>query len=134
MSSTDRRPLRLRLVSMAAAGALVVPSLAACSSNQGDQRAYCVNAQNQVVDDSYCDQGHNYGGGLFFLLLASGAFNRGAYIPSGAYYGSRINPADRTARVNAGLPATGRAAGTTIRSGGIGKGSGGGSSHHGTGS
>ena len=118
---------------MAATGVLVVPSVASCSSSGTDEQAYCVDANNQVVDDSNCDETHGYGGGFFFLMLASSGFGRGSVINGG---GTRINPADTTARVNAGLPATGRAAGTTIRSGGIGHGSGGstGTGSHGTGS
>lgn len=121
----ERRPLRLRLVSMAVAGVLVVPSLAACGSdNDGeDQTAYCVNAENQVVDDSNCDESRGYGGGSFFLFMAVGGFGRGSYIPNN--YGTRIDPRNPAARASAGLPATGRAAGTTVKSGGIGKGSGG---------
>lgn len=125
MPLPERRPRHLRLVSLAASGVLVVPSLVGCGSGgSSDQTAYCVDANNQVVDDSNCDESHGYGGGLFFLYLAGGGFGRGSYIPTTAG-GARINPADTSARVNAGLPGTGKAAGTTIRSGGIGKGSGG---------
>lgn len=124
MPVPERRPLRLRLVSMAVSGVLVVPSLAACSSSGGEeQTAYCVNAENQVVDDSNCDESRGYGGGSFFLFMAVGGFGRGSYIPTGG--GTRINPADPAARASAGLPTTGKAAGTTVRSGGVGKGSGG---------
>ncbi|MBM9468354.1 hypothetical protein [Nakamurella leprariae] len=130
----ERRPLRLRLVTLAAAGALVVPSVAACSSDEADQTAYCVDQDNQVVDDSNCDESRGYGGGLFFLMMAAGGFGRGSVIPSSAMYSSRINPADSAARAGAGLPATGRAAGTTIKSGGIGKGGGGSSGDTGSGS
>jgi hypothetical protein len=133
MPLSERRPLRPRLIGMALSGVLVVPSLASCGNSGGDeQTAYCVDANNQVVDDSNCDESHGYGGGLFFLFLATGGFGRGSFIPSVG--GTRINPADTTARVNAGLPGTGRAAGTTIRSGGIGKGSGGGIGGTGNGS
>lgn len=124
MPLSERRPLRLRLIGMAVSGVMVVPSVAACgSAGQDEQTTYCVDADNQVVDDSNCDEANGYGGGLFFLFLATGGFGRGSIIPTAG--GTRINPADSTARVNAGLPGTGRAAGTTVRSGGIGKGSGG---------
>ncbi len=124
MPVPERRPLRPRLIGMALSGVLVVPSVASCSSSGGeDQTAYCVDANNQVVDDSNCDESRGYGGGLFFLFLATGGFGRGSVIPAAG--GSRINPADSAARVRAGLPGTGKAAGTTIRSGGIGKGAGG---------
>jgi hypothetical protein len=127
--SDGRRPRRLQLVSLAMTGVLVMPGLTACGSDEPDRRAYCVDENNQVVDDSYCDDGYHGGGGgggFFFLMLASGSFGRGSVIPSSAVYGSRINPADTAARTRAGLPGTGRAAGTTIRSGGIGSGSSGG--------
>ena len=123
MPLPERRPLRPRLIGLAVSGVLVVPSVAACGSRGEEQTAYCVDANNQVVDDSNCDESNGYGGGLFFLFLATGGFGRGAVIPTGG--GTRINPADSGARVAAGLPGTGKAAGTTIRSGGIGKGSGG---------
>ncbi|WP_111765777.1 hypothetical protein [Nakamurella deserti] len=125
MPVPERRPLRPRLIGLALSGVLVVPSVAACGSSGDDdeQTAYCVDANNQVVDDSNCDERNGYGGGFFFLFLATGGFGRGSYIPTTG--GTRINPADSAARVRAGLPGTGKAAGTTIRSGGIGKGSGG---------
>lgn len=118
---------------MVATGVLVVPSVAACSSSGTEQQAYCVDANNQVVDEVNCDESHGYGGGLFFLMLASGGYGRGSVINGG---GARINPADSAARAAAGLPATGRAAGTTVKAGGIGHGSGGstGTGSHGTGS
>lgn len=124
MHVPERRPLRPRLIGLALSGVMVVPSVASCgSSGAEEQTAYCVDADNQVVDDSNCDESRGYGGGFFFLLLAGGGFGRGSVIPAAGT--TRINPADSRARVSAGLPATGRAAGTTIRSGGIGKGAGG---------
>jgi hypothetical protein len=128
MPLPERRPLRPRLIGMVLSGVLVVPSVAACGSDgDDDQTAYCVDANNQVVDDSNCDESNGYGGGFFFLFLGGGS-----YIPAAA--GTRINPADSAARTRAGLPATGKAAGTTVRSGGIGKGSGGSTGGTGSGS
>lgn len=90
-----------------------------------EQTAYCVDEDGEIVDDDYCDDDRGgVGGGLFFLYL--GGFRPGlpvgTVLPSG---GTRINPADTAARQRAGLPATGRVAGGTRVTGGIGSGVGG---------
>jgi hypothetical protein len=103
--------------------------LSACGTDDDDEEeqvAYCTNEDGEIVDDDFCDDGYR-GGGLFFLYL--GAFSRGlpvgTVLPGG---GTRIDPRDTTARRNAGLPASGKVTGGTRVSGGIGSGSGGGSS------
>jgi hypothetical protein len=103
--------------------------LSACGTDDDDEEeqvAYCTNEDGEIVDDDFCDDGYR-GGGLFFLYL--GAFGRGlpvgTVLPGG---GTRIDPRDTTARRNAGLPASGKVTGGTRVSGGIGSGSGGGSS------
>ncbi|MGY1771601.1 hypothetical protein [Blastococcus sp. SYSU D00813] len=105
--------------------------LAGCATDddEGDEQvAYCTNEDGEIVDDDLCDDDRvGGGGGLFFLYV--GAFGRGlpvgTVLPSG---GQRIDPRDTTARRNAGLPASGKVTGGTRVSGGIGSGSGGGSS------
>lgn len=130
--SGPRRPLSLRLVSMAVAGVLVAPSLVACGSDdeQTDQTVYCVDQNDNVVDDSLCDE-TSTGSGSHFLMFAAAGYLLGSRLPAG---GTRISPTDRAARAAAGLSATGRAAGTTVKSGGIGKGSTGSDGSSGSGS
>jgi hypothetical protein len=112
--------------------------LTACGDGGGDNEArevYCVDEQDQVVDDDQCEEAERHGGfvgGLpFFFLLGGFGGNRysvGQRIPS-QYTGAatRVNPSDRTARRAAGLAAAGKVASGTRISGGIGKGSVGGS-------
>jgi hypothetical protein len=114
--------------------------LAACGSSNGNgndndaERVYCVDEQDQVVDDSQCEEAERHGGfvgGLPFFFLLGGfggnSYATGQRIPS-QYTGAatRINPSDTTARSRAGLPSSGKvSSGTRIR-GGIGSGGGGG--------
>ena len=100
------------------------------------QEVYCVDEQDQVVDDDQCEEAERNGGFVggvpFFFLLGGFGGNRygvGQTIPR-QYTGAatRVNPSDRTARRAAGLAAAGKVASGTRISGGIGKGSGGGSS------
>ncbi|MET3807983.1 hypothetical protein ABIB25_005010 [Nakamurella sp. UYEF19] len=130
MSEQPRQRRNLHLVQSALAGVLVLPSLSACSSSSGsDQYANCVNPQGQVVADYYCDDARYYGsGGGFFIFMASTRYSSGSVVPSGSR-SSFISPGDTSARSRAGLPSSGKVGGTSVRSGGIGKGSGGSSSH-----
>lgn len=121
---------------MAAAGVLVAPSLVACGSDhdgeQTEQTVYCVDANDNVVDNSLCDETTtSTGSGSHFLMFAAAGYLLGSRLPSG---GTRISPTDKAARTAAGLSSTGRAAGTTVKSGGIGKGSTGSSGSSGSGS
>ncbi|MGI8781358.1 MAG: hypothetical protein ACR2L8_14565 [Solirubrobacteraceae bacterium] len=76
----------------------VVPLLAAafsaCGSSQDEEVAYCVDKDDKVVENRYCDGNHNDGGGGFFFFYGAGGLGRGARVPSG---GERINAADRAA-------------------------------------
>lgn len=146
MSDQPRQHRNLRLIQATLAGVLAVPSLSACSSDAArDQYANCVNAQGQVVADYYCDDNRYYGsgGGSYFIFMSTTRYSGGSFVPSGSR-SSFINPGDSSARSRAGLPSSGKVGGTTVRSGGIGKGSGssgssgssksGGSSSHSSGS
>ena len=99
---------------------------AGCSVNtEEEQTAYCVDEDGEIVDEEYCDDDYRGpGAGFFFLYL--GGFRPGlpvgTVLPGG---GTRINPTDTAARQRAGLPPTGRVAGGTRVTGGIGSGVGG---------
>jgi len=123
VSSSPRAPRNLRLVKAALAGTLALPSLAGCSSNHVDQYANCVDRNNVVVDDRYCDDSHYYGGGGYFIWMSSSHYGRGYSVPSSSR--SYINPGDSSSRARAGLPSSGRVGGVSVHSGGVGKGSGG---------
>ncbi len=113
--------------------------LTACGTGGDDENeareVYCVDEQDRVVDDDQCEEAERHGGfvgGLpFFFLLGGFGGNRysvGQTIPR-QYTGAatRVNPSDRSARSRAGMPSTGKVASGTRISGGIGKGSVGGS-------
>ncbi|WP_138734338.1 hypothetical protein [Modestobacter excelsi] len=114
--------------------------LTACGTGGNDdneaREVYCVDEQDRVVDDDQCEEAERHGGfvgGLpFFFLLGGFGGNRygvGQTIPR-QYTGAatRVNPSDSSARSRAGMPSTGKVASGTRISGGIGKGSVGGSS------
>ena len=125
VSNRVRAALTTTVLATAATG-----HLAGCSVGGGEEEeqvAYCTDENGEIVDDDYCDDDYRGpGAGLFFLYL--GGFRPGlpvgTVLPSG---GTRINPTDTAARQRAGLPATGRVAGGTRVTGGIGSGVGGGS-------
>ena len=91
------------------------------ADEDSEQRAYCTDEEGRIVDDDYCDDDYDGGGGLFFLYL--GGFGPrlpvGTVLPPG---GTRIDPRDTAARQRAGLPANGKVSGGTRVSGGIGSG------------
>ena len=140
MSTTTSRSNRVKAVigTVSLTGA-AMGFLAACGSGGDDdseaQRVYCVDEQDQVVDEDQCEEAERNGGyvgGLPFFFLLGGfggnSYGVGQRIPS-QYTGSatRINPSDSTARSRAGMPSTGKVTSGSRISGGIGSGGSGGS-------
>jgi hypothetical protein len=113
--------------------------LAACGTDDEEQEAqvvYCVDEQDQVVDEDECEEAERSGGYVggfpYFFILGGFGGNRytvGQRIPQ-QYTGAatRINPSDTSARSRYGLPGSGRVTSGTRISGGIGSGGGGGGS------
>ena len=124
VSNRVRSALTTTVLATAATG-----FLAACGTEEAEEEeqvAYCTDEDGEIVDDDYCDDDYRGpGAGFFFLYL--GGFRPGlpvgTVLPANA--GTRINATDTAARQRAGLPATGRVAGGTRVTGGIGSGVGG---------
>ena len=113
--------------------------LTACGTEADDEsearEVYCVDEQDRVVDDEQCEEAERNGGFVggvpFFFLLGGFGGNRysvGQTIPR-QYTGAatRVNPSDTSARSRSGLPSSGKVASGSRISGGIGSGSGRGS-------
>ena len=102
----------------------VVPILAAAflaGCGDDEETAYCVDANDTVVDNEQCDdESDRGGGGGFFWFFAGGgrSYGRGSRI-SGP--GDRIRASDRSALAKRG------GFGSSARSGGVGRGGSGGS-------
>jgi hypothetical protein len=100
---------------------VVVPLLAAAflagCGNEEKETAYCVDQNNQVTDNEYCDRGNNPG---FFWFFGAPGLGRGSF--AGA--GERINSTDKAALARRGgfgssakPGGVGRATGRTISGG-----------------
>jgi hypothetical protein len=137
--STSRSNRVKAVISTVSLSGAAMGWLTACGTGGEDdneaREVYCVDEQDQVVDDDQCEEAERHGGfvgGLpFFFLLGGFGGNRygvGQTIPR-QYTGAatRVNPSDSSARSRAGMPSTGKVASGTRISGGIGKGSVGGS-------
>ncbi|TWH74715.1 hypothetical protein JD78_03260 [Modestobacter roseus] len=109
--------------------------MTACGTGYDDEEAeartvYCVDEQDQVVDEDLCEEAERSGGYVggfpYFFLLGGFGGNRysvGQTIPQ-QYTGAanRVNPSDTSARTRAGLPGSGRVSSGSRISGGIGSG------------
>ncbi len=138
--STSRSNRVKAVISTVSLSGAAMGWLTACGTGgENDDEArevYCVDEQDQVVDDDECEEAERNGGfvgGLpFFFLIGGFGGNRysvGQTIPRQyTTAANRVNPSDSTARRSAGLPTRGKVASGTRISGGIGKGSVGGSS------
>ena len=122
----------------AAMGFLSACGAGDAGTNEEDAEArevYCVDEQDQVVDDEQCEEAERNGGfvgGLpFFFLVGGFGGNRygvGQTIPRQyTQVATRVNPSDTSARSRNGLPSNGKVSSGSRISGGIGSGSGRGS-------
>jgi hypothetical protein len=89
---------------------VVVPLLAAAflAGCGEDETAYCVDQDNRVTDNSYCDRADNPG---FFWFFGGPGLGRGSFAGSG----DRISSTDTAALARRG------GFGSSARSGGIGR-------------
>jgi hypothetical protein len=137
--STSRSNRVKAVISTVSLSGAAMGWLTACGTDGGTdndaREVYCVDEQDQVVDDDQCEEAERNGGFVggvpFFFLLGGFGGNRysvGQTIPR-QYTGAatRVNPSDSTARRAAGLAAAGKVASGTRIGGGIGSGGGGGS-------
>lgn len=109
-----------RLVALAVSSFLLAGAAAGCS-RESERTVHCVDDKGKVVNPNLCD-GPGAGGIMpYWLYTSSNHYPVGSAVPSD-WTSSRISPSDTTARTNAGLPATGKVGGTTVRSGGFGSG------------
>lgn len=133
MSTSRSNRVRAAIGTVSLTGA-AMGFLSACGvageEEQEAERVYCVDDQDQVVDEEQCEEAERNGGYIggvpYFFLLGGFGGNRyavGQTIPQ-QYTGAatRVNPADTTARSRAGLPGSGRVTSGTRISGGIGSG------------
>jgi hypothetical protein len=124
---------RARIVLSATFLGLAGGGVAACDSQDNDEKFYCVDQNDTIVDEDNCDDTstRSHGGvgilPLFFLAhsarYATG-LRPGTKLPPG---GTKFAYNDAAARTAAGLPASGRVANGTVKSGSVGKGGSGGS-------
>jgi hypothetical protein len=134
--STSRSNRVKAVISTVSLSGAAMGWLTACGTggedDNGAREVYCVDEQDQVVDDDQCEEAERHGGfigGLpFFFLLGGFGGNRysvGQRIPA-QYTGAatRVNPSDSSARSRNGLPRTGTVASGTRISGGLGAGGG----------
>ena len=113
-------------VTALAVGLAMTGALSACSGTTDDV-VYCVDQNNQIVDDSKCDDSTGTSNnGLFWYMVG----RYGSGLQPGTRLdpaqGQRVSPRDQAARERAGIPRTGKVStgktGTVASKGGFGKG------------
>ena len=94
---TERRRLRSRAVPLMAVPVLAI-AFASCGSDDDDS-AYCVDQNDQIVENRYCDDeayaGNGGGGGAFFWFYGGSPVGGGRYVP-----GTKLSGGDRVAASN----------------------------------
>ena len=93
---TERRRLRSRAVPLMAVPVLAI-AFAACGGD--DDSAYCVDENDQIVENRYCDDeayaGNGGGGGAFFWFYGGSPVSGGRYVT-----GTKLKGGDRVAASN----------------------------------
>ncbi len=95
--------------------------LAGCGEEEEQETAYCVDENQQVIDNSNCDREYDgVGGGGFFWFFVGSSFGRGLGPGSRitGIPGDRVRASDRAALARRG------GFGSRARSGGVGRSSG----------
>jgi hypothetical protein len=112
---TERNPVRRssRAVKLTVVPLIAAAFIAGCGEEEAEETAYCVNAQDEVVDDELCeDEGRSgyfvYFGGLPF---------RGSTIGRG----TRLTGGERIASTDRGAIASRGGFGGSARPGGVGR-------------
>jgi hypothetical protein len=123
-----RRLRSAQVVLSAAFLGLASGGVAACDSQPDeDEVFYCVDENENIVDEDNCDDTRARSGGvgflpLFFLAHSSRypkGLRPGTKVPAG---GAKFAYNDAAARSQWGLPSTGRVANGTVKTGSVGKG------------
>ncbi|MEU4426290.1 hypothetical protein AB0F81_37185 [Actinoplanes sp. NPDC024001] len=114
---------------------LAAGGVAACDNDEyEDQGFYCADENGVVVDEDYCDDDYDGGGGVGFFIWHSAAYRAGYPVgyrlPAG---GSKFAYNDAAARSKFGLPTTGKISNGTVKTSVVGKGGGGSRSKSGSG-
>ena len=115
---TERRRLRSRAVPLMAVPVLAV-AFAACGDD--DDSAYCVDENDQIVENRYCDDeayAGNGGGGAFFWFYGGSPVGGGRFAP-----GTKLSGGDKVAASNVAENARrgGFGAGSKTSSSGVGR-------------
>jgi hypothetical protein len=77
---------------------LIAASFTACGADE-EETAYCVNENDEVVDDDLCGDERAGGGAGFFFLYAAGGFGRGQRVTGAS---TRIPSTDKRALARRG--------------------------------
>jgi hypothetical protein len=126
MTTRTERPAptrRSKAVRLAAVPLIAAAFVAGCGDDE-EEVAYCVNAENEVVDDDFCDEDRGGTSGFFILYgayaLRGGTIGRGTVLTGG----DRVPSTDRAAVARRGGFGAGASAGgvgrTVNRGGGFG--------------
>jgi len=89
---TERRSHRSRAVSLMAVPVLAI-AFAACGDD--DDSAYCVDQNDQIVENQYCDDDARTGGSGFFWLYGGSLINGNRYAT-----GQRLKGGEKVAASN----------------------------------
>jgi hypothetical protein len=110
-----RTPIRhrSRAVNLTVVPLLAAAFVAGCASDESEESAYCVDAQDRVVDDERCDDGGSAGYFVYFggRALVGSRIGRGTTLTNG----------DRVASTDHAAVASRGGFGGSARPGGVGR-------------